>query len=81
MNVFMELKEVINKCNEDQDNTNTCLDKIMKIFQDMKVETEQLKEKKTDIKQERRNLEDLAKTSDVSLTNKLQVMEQRIGEY
>lgn len=81
MNVFMELKEVINKCNEDQDNINTCLDKIMKIFQDMKVETEQLKGKKTDIKQERRNLEDLAKTSDVSLTNKLQVMEQRIGEY
>ena len=36
----MELKEVINKCNEDQDNINTCLDKIMKIFQDMKVETE-----------------------------------------
>ena len=40
MNVFMELKETMNKCIKDQDSTNKWLNKIMKIFQDMKVETE-----------------------------------------
>lgn len=57
MNGFRDLRKVGNKSfNKDHGNTKKQLDKILKIFQDMKVKRESLKKIQTETKLKMKNL-------------------------
>lgn len=81
MNMFRDLREVVNKFFKEAMKTlKEQLNTILKIFQDMKVKIKSLKKIQTEVELKMKNSKCQTKTSEVSLNNKLEDMGEKISD-
>ena len=78
MKIIVSFKENINNSlKEKQENTDTQMKELNKAIQDLKVEVETVKKTQMEANLEMENLEKRSGITDVSITNRIQEIEER----